>query len=110
MDANEFNQYWEVPFEWNEEQVNWLRSRPDSIKKLILQFPPDCKLQGIRELITPSRTTTTAVLRSWMEDGRITVADPIQGMAGVCEPSWVKVLAYREGCTPEDVKRILEAK
>lgn len=102
----EFMEEWKNPFEWNVETVQWLVSRPQVIKDLIVKFPPDCLVKATCVLVTPA-PGETGIVASYFENSMISVVVPGKDIKAQCEADWLEVVEYRKGSTPEDVKKML---
>lgn len=94
--------------------VEWVRERPDSIKRLMLDFPPACWVVAApgKSLCCP-RPGDRAQIASYTEDGSVSVigAARLPGEAedlikAFCDPSWLRVAEY-ELATPKDIAEIL---
>jgi hypothetical protein len=61
------------------EMVEWLRSRPEPVQKLMREFPPECKVMAREsvELMVPAPGVVGTVT-SWFEDGTLGVDAPLQ--------------------------------
>lgn len=101
--------------DWQAEEVDitpkligWMRSRPDSIKELMLKFPPQCLVRATRELRCPA-PDTVGIVFSYLENGSVTVIQHPQGdTRAQCQAGWLEVVGYRKGLTPNDMRSILE--
>lgn len=95
---------------------DWLRSRPAPVKALIQRFPPECLVRATRPLHCPA-PGHVGVLVSWMDpedkegcrEGLVSVVDcPTDpGTRGAAQPSWLKVVGYHAGMTPEWIAGML---
>ncbi len=81
--------------------LEWLRSRPESIKKLMRKFPPACYVIATRPLGMPAPGQIGQVM-SYFESGLVSVQGR-QSIGGVelgfevraqCEPEWLEVVGY----------------
>jgi len=99
----------------DEEAIEWLRAAPDSIKKLMLKFPPSCLVKGTRSLMHPA-PGETCIVTSYFEpdadhpEGSVTVRNhPTEStVKAQCVLSWLEVVGYYKGITPEFIKKLLE--
>lgn len=102
-----------VPWERNEEGVLWLQSRPASIQRLMLRFPPMCVVRATRPLRIPA-LGTVGIVATLVEpsernpDGLVGVLQsPDADVRGHCEPSCLEVVGYHRGLTREVISAIL---
>jgi len=98
---------WEVPVQWDDETIKWLKSRPQVILDLMMKFPPDCKVKGTRSLDVP-RPNEVGIVSSWFENGLISVVVPGRNVKAQCQVGWLEVVEYRQGFSPEDLKEKLK--
>jgi len=103
-----------IPWERDEEAVLWLKSRPESIKRLLLRFPPSCVVSANRNLKCPA-PGGFGIVTSLLEpdethsEGMLTVRDgPDGNIRHQCKPEWLIVIGYWHGLTPEVVSYLLE--
>lgn len=89
------------------EVAEWIRSRPQAVRDLMVRFPPFCRVRGLRPLLAPAPGTVGEVC-SWFEDGNVRVACEETQIAGECDPSWIEVVDYAPGFSPEDVRAVIE--
>lgn len=97
---------WAKPYIWNAEAKEWLRERPQVILDLYLRFPPDCLVKGTRPLVSPP-TNGVGIVISHFEDGQIKVGNAVNDTAGMCDPSWLELVAERPGFEVDTIKAIL---
>lgn len=102
--------------EWepDAESLAWLRSRPESVKKLMMRFPPSCLVQANRGLGCPA-PATTGIVSSYIEpddehpDGMLSVRqNPDHDHRAECRPEWLTVVGYWRGLTPKRLKEHLD--
>ena len=98
---------WVEPYVWSEEAKIWLRERPPEIVEMMLKFPPDAKVKGTRPLDCP-KPWEVAIVVSHFDSGLVSVAVPGRPLKAQCEQDWLRVIDYRKGMTPDDIRRILE--
>jgi hypothetical protein len=109
----DFDQGWTVEwqqgvFDRNADAVAWMRSRPDSIKALMIRFPPSCLVRATRPLGCP-HPGTAGIVVSYIEDGAVTVIQqPGASMRAECDAGWLEVVGYWRGLTPAVVREILQ--
>lgn len=98
---------WSKPFEMDSDTLEYLRSRPLGIQRLMLQFPPDCRVVANRPLDCP-RFWEVGMISSYLEadGGTVTVIVPGRGIRAECKPEWLKVVAYRPGFEPEKLRKV----
>lgn len=95
----------------------------------LIAVPPFALVQSVADvrLVTPKQGTTGIVCGvSWMSDGALrgyvvmsskgvpddlntfraasSVATPM-----ICDPKWIRVVGYRAGCSPDDVRAVIGA-
>ena len=86
--------------------IDWMRSRPESIKELMLRFPPSCVVCHARGLLTADEGY--AIITSYSEDGLVSVRpSPDASVRGQVDPEELEVVGYWHGLTPERVAEIL---
>lgn len=104
-----------APYEAGADTEEWMRSRPNTIKRLLVKFPPGCILRAKDEwdLHCPAKGELALIL-SWTEptpdcpEGTISCAKYPDGKVRAwCKPEWLEVVHYTCGMTPEKVKEIL---
>lgn len=106
MNHAEAMEEWKIPFEWNAETIQWLKSRPQVIKDLIVKFPPDCLVKATLSLRTPA-LGETGMVASYFESGLVSVVVFGKPIKALCQVDWLEVVEHRQGSTPEDVKKYL---
>ena len=95
----------------------WIRSRPESIKALLIRFPPGClvRTKEGHSYCIPAQGCVGFVA-SYFESGEIKVAhhpdDPnllafANPIPGLCDPDKLEVVGYRGGQTPKWVLDML---
>jgi hypothetical protein len=91
----------------------WLCSRPESIKNLILRFPPSCLVRGKVDLLCPARGSV-GIVTSYFEPseeypyGTVSVRPgPEADKRFACDPDWLEVVGYWRGLSHERIKAIL---
>lgn len=94
-------------FDRNQEALDWMRSRPATVKVLMVQFPPSCLVAATRPLRCPA-PGTVGIVRTYFDNGDVSVVQhPTSGVRAKCHPDWLEVVGYWRGLTPELVKEIL---
>lgn len=94
-------------FKHDEEAINWLRSRPDSVKKVMRAFPPSCVVKSDVSLL--SADNCYGIVTSYMEDGMVTIRpNPNADIRGVVDPEHLTVVGYWGGVTLEIITSILK--
>lgn len=108
-DANEIWELWKEPYEWDKTTIEWLNSRPQVIKDMLLKFPSDCKVKTKkgRSLRIPG-PGEIGILVSHFEDGLVSVIVPGKPIRGQCKMDWLEVVEYRPGMSVEDIEEHLE--
>lgn len=87
--------------------IEWMKSRPASVKELMLRFPPHCLVRANRSLVCPA-LGTIGIVFSYLEDGSMMILqDPDSMLRAQCEADWLEVVGYRKGMTLLDVQSIL---
>lgn len=101
-------------FDWNEEAVAWMRSRPEPVRQLMRRFPPSCLVRADRPLVCPAPGEVAQVVSIFepsdgCPDGRVSVFDPESAINVRCEcdPEWLEVVGYWGDMSPELVGVIL---
>jgi hypothetical protein len=109
MTDTNWTQEWQTDeFEPDAELIDWIKSRPDSVKKTMLIFPPACLVRANRLLVCPA-PGTIGVVYSYLEDGSVFVLQhPASNMKAQCDFDWLEVVGYHGSLTPEYVQSILE--
>ena len=106
---------WLTDPSWEEdpEALEWLKSRPECLHALMVQFPPSCVVEGTRSLLVPS-PGTCGIVSSWTEPdeghpkGMVSVrAYPDAGLRAQCDPDDLQVFGYWKGWTPEKMRELL---
>ena len=99
--------------ELDAESIEWIRSRPDCIKKVMLKFPPSCIVRSDLDLLCPA-LGCDGIVSSYFEpdsehpDGMLSVRSfPDAEFKAQCRPEWLKVVGYYKGLTPERIKEVL---
>lgn len=86
-----------------QDQLDWMRSRPDSIKELMRRFPPACYVKALVPLSTPAPGIIGQVMTYFEPDethplGLVSVQapDPFFGIdhRAQCRPEWLEVVGY----------------
>lgn len=102
-----------VPWDRDEESVDWIRSRPDSVKRLMLLFPPGSVVRFRAEPPCPS-LGRLAIVTSYFEpsvenpEGGLSVrGDPGSETRHPCDLDQVEVVGYFRGLTPEVMSSIM---
>lgn len=108
--------------EWQEgdlvlgaDSMDWMRTRPDSVKAMMRKFPPSCLVRSSKgahhNIPAPG---TIGVIRSYVEpgderpSGELSVAQhPDAEMWARCVPGDLEVVGYYKGLTPEVVDALL---
>lgn len=103
------------PWAFDPVAVRWMRSRPEGIQNLFLEFPPGCLVRPLRALKVPA-PGTVGIVHSWLEPtpqqphGALFVRQtPDDSVGGGCEPTWLEVVGYHNGLTPEVMSYFLNA-
>lgn len=92
--------------------VSWVQTRPRSIQDLMIRFPPNCLVRTFpsKELVIP-KPGTLGIVVSYREDGGVTVMQhPDAEIRAVCDPSWLEVVGYFRGITPEAIRKMIGRK
>jgi hypothetical protein len=93
-------------FEHDEDAISWIRSRPDSIKELMLKFPPSCVVKSDIPLHTAD--DQYGILSSYAENGQVSIrAHPDGGVRGFVDPKHLTVVGYWGGVTSDVIKGII---
>ena len=107
------NSWTQGPWPYDHESIKWIQSRPASIKRLMLLFPPSCVVTPIQILKIPA-PNTLGIVTSYVEPqnpneiGFVTVRqNPDSDLRAECKPNALKVVNYFKGLTPEVVAYIL---
>jgi hypothetical protein len=110
---------WTRPMDWTLDGAStlgpWLRSRPESIRPLLLRFPPSCIVAPLRSLLCPAPGTCGIVAgylipRDDLPSGALAVRQsPHSEQRVICEPTWLVPIDYWRGLTPEVVASLLES-
>jgi len=92
----------------------WIQSRPESVRKLMLKFPPSCLVKANRPLHCPA-PDKVGIVTSYTEpdeehsNGQISVrAHPDAVIRFQCDPECLEVVGYWRGLTPEKVQEYME--
>lgn len=97
----------------NADSVAWMRTRPDSVKAIMREFPPSCLVRAKpgKKLLIPA-PGVIGVVTSYAEVGEeieISVADhPDSDKWARCKPEWLEVVGYYKGLTLDVTKALLE--
>lgn len=93
------------------EAREWLRTRPERIRRLMVRFPLACLVRAKRPLLCP-RPGTTGMVASYTEGSfdalGVTVVQEGNNCRAGCEPDWLEVVGYTGGVTPEHVELLLQ--
>ena len=93
-------------FEHDEEAIEWLRSRPDIIKELMLKFPPSCVVKSDIPLHTADNEY--GIITSYNEDGKVSIRSyPDADIRGMVDVKHLTVVGYWGGITKEVIKDII---
>ncbi len=99
--------------EIGDETIEWVRSRPDSVKALMRRFPPSCLVTANRVLRIPAQGLV-GIVHSYMEPtkemprGGIAVRQtPDATMRAVCDPDWLEVVGYHKGLDKAWIANVL---
>lgn len=106
--------------EWQEGEIayddatlEWLRSRPSSVMKLMLRFPPSCLVAPRKPLRCPA-PDTFGIVHSYLEpddenpEGSLSVRQhPEAGFRAHCSPSDLLVVGFHRGLTPTRLIHLL---
>ena len=98
-------------YNYDPQDIEWVRSRPDSVKALMLAFPPSCVVRAVdgRKLYCPA-PGHLGIVTSYIKGGTLTVRDgPDGGVRFECQPDWLEVVGYWSGLTPQIMAEILAA-
>lgn len=97
------------------EAVDWMRTRPDSVKAIMRKFPPSCLVKSVQgyEHRIPA-PGTIGLVASYLEpssdspNGELTVRQhPDADIRAACDPDKMEVVGYYKGLTPEIVEALL---
>ena len=93
-------------FEHDEETIEWIKSRPDSIKELMLKFPPSCVVKSDIPLHTADNRY--GIITSYSEDGDVSIrSHPDANIRGWVKIEHLTVVDYWGGITPEVIRNII---
>lgn len=102
--------------DFDKDTIAWIRSRPDSIRSLMLKFPPSCLVRGKISLMCPA-VGSLAIVTSYIEpdeenkEGLLTVRDSPKGdIKYHCKPEWLEVVGYYKGLDFYKIKDVLEGR
>ena len=98
---------WERPYQWTPDAIKWLKSRPQPIIDLMLRFPFDAKVVALIDLQVPP-PGQVGIIASLFENGDVSVVVPGSDFKAICKTEWLKVIEYRPGATPDDIKGYLK--
>jgi hypothetical protein len=93
--------------EMDDEAKEWIRSRPDHIKQIMMLFPPGCNVIANRPLVIPPPGEIRTVV-SYFEDGSIGVYDEDTNCRAQCQPEWLELFSENPICTTKHVRELLE--
>lgn len=103
---NDWIEEWQSDTELHPDMVDWMKTRPDCIKEVMVRFPPGCLVMANRPLLCPI-PGSIGVVFSYFEDGGLTILQhPESDLRAQCQPDWLEVVGYRGDLTPEKVKAI----
>jgi hypothetical protein len=98
----------------DEDSKNWIVSRPASIKKLMLRFPPSCVVKARVPLLIPA-PGQVGIVTSYFEpmekypEGLVTVrTQPASDTVAQCDPAQLEVVAFYKGLDSAELSKILE--
>lgn len=94
-----------------QEVIEWIRSRPDKIKKVMLLLPPGCvvKCKPEHPLRHPAPGhTAQLVCYTEKASGEVIVKVQDGRVLADCDPEWLDVAEYAQGITPEFVRLACE--
>lgn len=103
-------------FHWDQGAINWMRSRPDSIKALMRRFPPSCIVMAHPQLSIHLPPDDVAILRSYVEPnpdhphGGITVRKGAHAESKSYPLSRFTVVGYWKDMNEDMVNDILDYK
>ena len=107
------DEWQEGNLELDAESIEWIRSRPGTIKSLMIKFPPSCIVRSDQGLRCPA-LGCDAIVSSYFEpddehpNGMVSVRPyPDADFKCQCRPEWLKVVGYYKGLTPERIKEVL---
>jgi len=95
--------------QWPDDAAEWVRTRPRSVQKLLVRFPPGCLVRSKPEkrLMVPA-PGTVGIVTSYYESGMVSVIQgPDSNVRAQCEADWLEVVVCRQGQYPDDVRRVL---
>lgn len=106
-------------WEPEDEALEWLRSRPDNVKELMLAFPPSCIVRSIpgESHVVPG-LGRFGIVSSYVEpgdespNGQVSVRDledamfERPGILGYCDPKKLEVVSFYKTLTPDYLKSV----
>ena len=93
----------------DKEAFAWMKERPDSIKRLMVLFPPSCLVRTVagQSLRCPA-PGTVGIVQSYFESGNIGVIQTPDGVVRAeCQPDWIEAVSFRMPCDPDWMKELL---
>jgi len=109
LDQPWVKEWLEEPLEPDQESIEWMRSRPDSIKALMVRFPPSCLVRANRPLHIPA-PDSVGIVQSYYENGELGVIqgpDVLVPIRAQCKAEWLELVACRPPVDREWVNEIL---
>jgi len=108
------NAWQEGTMEFDKDSIDWIKSRPENIRDLLIRFPPSCIVRATRSLVCPA-PGDVGIITSYSEpdekypNGTVSVrASPYACTRAQCDPEWLTVVGYYQGITPEVIKMIFD--
>ena len=93
-------------FKHDEEAIEWIRSRPECVKELMLKFPPSCVVKSNIPLHTADNQY--GIISSYNESGLVSIrACPDADIRGFVDPKHLTVVGYWGGVTSEFIKNLI---
>jgi hypothetical protein len=92
-------------FENGEEAINWIRSRPDCVKDLMVKFPPSCVVWS--DVPLHSADHQYGIIASYSENGQVSITYPDANVRGFVDPQYLRVIEYWGGITPDLIRQLI---
>lgn len=98
------------PLEPDAEAIEWIQGRPGVVQELMILFPPSCLVRSVpSERLHCPAPDTLGIVTSYFETDTICVRQsPDSPIRAECHIDWLEVVAYRQPCTPEWVRNLLQ--
>lgn len=95
------------------ENLNWIRTKPPEVKKMMIVFPPSCIVKAKVELRVPAPGTCGIVISYFYDVNtkKVTLGvlqSPGSDLAAQCEAEWLEVVGVWKGLDSEKIKAIIE--